>query len=109
MRATAPTFDDRLVKMLKALGHPNRFRLFVEILKGTRSYEDGHACLLTPLLARLNVGAPTVSHHLKELVNAGLVATARDGKFLTCRVTADALERLSSFFANARDMEKQKR
>jgi ArsR family transcriptional regulator len=109
MRATDTAADDRLVKMLKALGHPNRFKLFVEILKGARSYEDGHTCLLTPIIERLSIGAPTVSHHLKELVNADLVSTARDGKFLTCRVNADAVGRLQTFFQHAATLEKKKK
>src|SRR5262245_4480109 len=90
--------DDWIVKMLRALGHPNRFRLFVEILEGERSYAPGHGCVLTPIIERLGIGAPTVSHHLKELVNAELVATARDGKFLTCRINPEAVGRLQSFF-----------
>ncbi|MSP61583.1 MAG: ArsR family transcriptional regulator [Myxococcales bacterium] len=109
MTAREAASDDRIVKMLKALGHPNRFRLFVEILKGASSYEDGHTCLLTPIIARLNIGAPTVSHHLKELVHAELVTTARDGKFLACRVNPDALARLQTFFQHATTQEKKKK
>ena len=101
--------DDRIVKMLKALGHPNRFRLFVEIRKGARSYEDGHTCMLTPIIERLSIGAPTVSHHLKELVQADLVQTAREGKFLTCRVNPDALVQLQAFFQQTAHQEKKKR
>lgn len=91
--------DQDLVKMFKALANLNRFRLFQEILRGTRSgFEDsGHTCFLGPIIERLNIGAPTVSHHLKELVNADLVETERQGKFVTCRVNARALERLSAF------------
>lgn len=91
---------ERLAKMCKALGHPNRLRLFVEIVEaGERSFEEGHRCFLNTIMERLDVGAPTVSHHLKELVNADLVATDREGKFVTCRVNDEAMRALARFFA----------
>lgn len=91
--------DDKLAKMFKALGHPNRFRLFVEILEaGESSFEEGHRCFLHTIMERLDVGAPTVSHHLKELVNAELVDTEREGKFVTCRVNDAAMKALATFF-----------
>ena len=92
--------SDHLVRMFKALGHPNRFRLFSEIRDaGHQELEAEGGCFLHSLLARLDVGAPTVSHHLKELVNAGLVRTERRGKFVTCSVVPDALAQLRTFCA----------
>ena len=91
---------DKLAKMFKALGNPNRLRLFVEILHaGESSYEEGHRCFLHTIMERLDIGAPTVSHHLKELVNADLVDTEREGKFVTCRVNEEAMEALAGFFS----------
>jgi DNA-binding transcriptional ArsR family regulator len=98
----------RLAKVFKALGNPNRFRLFAEILAAHRSnagssdYERGHDCFLATIMQGLKIAAPTVSHHLKELVNAGLVTTELKGKFLTCTVNTDAVEELEAFFASAR-------
>ncbi len=93
------TADDQLAKMFKALGNPNRFRLFVEILQaGESSFEEGHRCFLHTIMERLDIGAPTVSHHLKELVNADLVDTEREGKFVTCRVNQQAMGLLAGFF-----------
>lgn len=91
-----------LVKMFKALSNPTRFQLFVEILEaGESSYEDDHSCFLSPIIQRLDVGAPTVSHHLKELVNADLILTDKRGKFVTCKVNEQALQTLSGFFRRA--------
>ncbi len=88
-----------LVKMFKALSNANRFRLFIEILQaGESSFEEGHACFVHTIMERLDIGAPTVSHHLKELVNAELIRTERRGKFLTCQVNPEALSALSTFF-----------
>lgn len=90
--------DAKLVRMFKALSHPNRFRLFSEIREqGQGEYEEGHVCLLHDVMERLSVGAPTVSHHLKELVSAELITTDRQGKFVTCRVNHRALDALRRF------------
>lgn len=87
--------------MFKALAHPNRFQLFMEIVKeGESAFAEGHACFLHTVMERLNVGAPTISHHLKELTTAGLIITERKGKFVTCRVDAEALRAMGSFFAS---------
>lgn len=90
--------ENQLVKMFKALGNPNRFRLFDEIRKaGSSSIEEGHCCFLNTIIDQLNIGAPTVSHHLKELVNAGLVETEKEGKFLQCRLNQKNIESLKEF------------
>ncbi len=89
-----------LAKKFKALSNPNRFRLFAEILNAHESnYERGHDCFLKSIMQGLKIAAPTISHHLKELVNAGLISTELKGKYLTCTVNVDALEDLETFFA----------
>ncbi|MCA8925965.1 MAG: helix-turn-helix transcriptional regulator [Planctomycetes bacterium] len=93
----------RLAKKFKALSNPNRFRLFEEILSSQEAnYEEkGHACFLQGIMQTLKIAAPTVSHHLKELVNAGLITTELEGKLLTCRVNPEAVAELEAFFARA--------
>lgn len=91
--------QDRLARMFKALGNPNRLRLFLEISGShAASYEEQHVCFLHTIMEKLNVGAPTVSHHLKELVNAELIITEKQGKFLTCRVNEVTMRLLEGFF-----------
>lgn len=55
-------------ELFKALGDPARVRI-VNLL--ARS-EDGHVCACD-LLGPLGLSQPTVSHHLKKLLDAGLV------------------------------------
>ncbi|MGE0791915.1 MAG: ArsR/SmtB family transcription factor [Sandaracinaceae bacterium] len=95
--------DAKLVKIFKALSHPNRLRLFDEIReRGERAYARGHECFLTDVMEALDVGAPTVSHHLKELVAADLITTERQGKFTTCRINPGALKALRTFLDRPR-------
>ena len=39
----------------------------------------------------------TVSHHFKELQNAGLITTSRNGQTFLCTVNADALAAIAEF------------
>ncbi len=64
--------DDQLVQVLKALADPNRFRMVREVA--------AHGELTCSRLgARLPLSQPTVSHHLKVLVDAGVLRVRRDG------------------------------
>jgi DNA-binding transcriptional ArsR family regulator len=90
-------------KILKALSHPNRLEIYLAITSGEqRDFEAGCECSVAELMAKLNIGAPTVSHHLKELVNAGLIETERQGKFLVARPNLKVLEEAMRIFPLAR-------
>lgn len=82
----------RLSKIMKALSNPNRLELFLEIARSQeRNFKTGRGCFISDIARRLSIGAPTVSHHLKELCNAGLITTERQGKFLIARVEKDTV------------------
>ncbi len=80
-------------KIFKALSNPHRLEIFWAIKRKSDNNEgapshlsveelpDG-CCLLGPLTSALGIGTPTVSHHLKELVNAELVETQKFGKYV---------------------------
>lgn len=89
---------DRLARMFRALGNPNRLRLFLNLLEESKlDLAKGrvHDCFLVKLLGGLgDLGAPTVSHHVKELADAGLIHTQREGKQLICSVDPAGLATL---------------
>jgi ArsR family transcriptional regulator len=66
--------SDRLVKVAKALGDPTR----LELLRRIASAEE---ICCKDLVTLFPVSQATVSHHLKILVDAGLVAVRREGQF----------------------------
>ena len=81
-----------LAKIFKALSNENRLEIYLEILKANeKSFEDDQCCecFITDIMNKFNIGAPTISHHLKELSNAGLIFTEKKGKFLTAKINKD--------------------
>lgn len=102
--ANAKDDIDRLARMFKALSNPNRLRLYMNLLEESKlDLAKGriHDCFLVKLLGGLGeIGAPTVSHHVKELADAGLIHTQRDGKQLICSVDPEGLAELRAALAN---------
>ncbi len=89
----------RLSKAFKALANPNRLQLFLNLLQQSQVEAPLHSCFLSTLLGNLNIGAPTVSHHVKELANAGLIVTHRAGKRLMCSINPEMVKKLETVFS----------
>jgi ArsR family transcriptional regulator len=86
----------KMVKVFKALSNPNRLELYLQIVKKHEaSYETNCECLINDIAKSLNIGAPTVSHHLKELANAELIFTERKGKYLVAKVNEDMVNEVN--------------
>lgn len=69
----APQEAQRLAAMFKALGHPVRLQI-IELL----SRYGGQVCVCE-VESQFNLSQPTISHHLKILRQAGLVASEQRG------------------------------
>ena len=81
---------DRLAHMFKALGDPTRVRLLSLIA----AHQDGEACICD-LTEPVSLSQPTVSHHMKQLVDAGLVTREQRGKWAYYRVVDETLSSLA--------------
>ncbi|GAA4475058.1 metalloregulator ArsR/SmtB family transcription factor [Enteractinococcus fodinae] len=79
----------RLAAMFKALADPTRLRLLSHVT--AQGCQDVCACDLTE---ELQITQPTVSHHMKKLVDAGLVTREQRGKWAHYSVVPGALEEL---------------
>jgi ArsR family transcriptional regulator len=97
---TDPALDvaaaERLAAVLKALAEPTRLRL-VSLIAG---HEDAGACVCE-LTGPVGLSQPTVSHHLKILVEAGLLERTQRGKWAYYRLVPAALDALAGVFARA--------
>ena len=85
-----------MVKVFKALSNPNRLELYLQIVENQEnSYKTGCDCLISEITKSLNIGAPTISHHLKELSNAELIFTERKGKYLVAKVNEEMVNEVN--------------
>lgn len=67
---------ERTADMFKALADPTRLQLLSHV--AAQGCDDVCACDLTE---ELGITQPTVSHHMKKLVDAGLVTREQRGKW----------------------------
>ena len=77
-------------ELFKALGDPARVRL-VNLL----ATADGPVCMCD-LIEPLGLAQPTVSHHLKKLIDAGLLEREQRGKWAYFSLKRDAVEKLAA-------------
>jgi ArsR family transcriptional regulator len=80
---------ERLARVFKALGDPTRLRL----LSLVAAHEDGEACICD-LTAPVGLSQATVSHHMKQLVDAGLLTREQRSKWAYYRVVDETLTAL---------------
>jgi ArsR family transcriptional regulator len=76
--------------VFRALADPNRVRLLSLVKAG----EAGERCVCD-LTEPLSLGQPTVSHHLKILVDAGLLHREKRGTWAYYSVVPGALDRVA--------------
>jgi ArsR family transcriptional regulator, arsenate/arsenite/antimonite-responsive transcriptional repressor len=69
----------------KALADPRRMAL-LEVIAGEQD------CPCQRLRQEFPVSKATISHHIKELVRAGLIEARREGQFLHCEVRREMLQ-----------------
>jgi ArsR family transcriptional regulator len=74
----------RLARVFKALGDATRLRLVALIAAA----DGGEACICD-LTGPVGLSQPTVSHHMKTLADAGLVAREQRGRWAYFRLVDD--------------------
>jgi ArsR family transcriptional regulator, arsenate/arsenite/antimonite-responsive transcriptional repressor len=87
---------ETLARMFKALGDPTR----VKLLSMIAAAPDGEACICD-MTEPVGLSQPTVSHHMRLLVEAGLAAREQRGRWAYYRVAPEALSSLAGALAPA--------
>jgi ArsR family transcriptional regulator len=77
--------EGQFARISKALADPSRFAMLQKIGQS----KDAPTC--SCIREWLNLAPATISHHLKELENAGLIEIERDGKFAHISLRRDVL------------------
>lgn len=106
-------------KMFKALSNEQRLKIFMIIYsqcctdaaspggKGV-IFKDEPCCKVARTVQRafstvcdcMDLSRSTVSHHFKELQNAGLIHCEREGQTFRCSVNEEALDAIRQFLEN---------
>ncbi|MFC4904827.1 ArsR/SmtB family transcription factor [Kocuria oceani] len=87
-----PDDAQRIAGRLKALSDPTRLRLLSHV-----AAQGCSAVCVCDLTAVVDISQPTVSHHMKRLVDAGLVTREQRGKWAHYSVVPEAFAELRSF------------
>ncbi|GAA4431876.1 metalloregulator ArsR/SmtB family transcription factor [Ravibacter arvi] len=89
--------QNRMATMLKALAHPARIAILQQII-------SANACICGELVEELGLAQATISQHLKELKNAGIIQGTIEGVTVCYCIEPKVWERLKSdlavFFAS---------
>jgi len=85
----------QVVAMLKAIADPARLRLLSLVL----SHEGAEACVCD-LLPYFDLSQPTISHHLKVLHEAGLLAREKRGTWVFYLARPAAMAALANLFTS---------
>ena len=76
---------DQFERIAKALADPTR----VAVLEAIGQQDE---CPCQELRDAFPVSKGTISHHIKELVRAGLVDARREGQYLHCQLRRDVVK-----------------
>jgi ArsR family transcriptional regulator len=95
-QAVDPAAARELAHTFKALADPAR----VQLLAIVAAQEGGEACVCD-LTEPVGLSQPTVSHHLKILVDAGLLAREQRGRWAYYSLVDGALTRVATSLAGA--------
>jgi ArsR family transcriptional regulator, arsenate/arsenite/antimonite-responsive transcriptional repressor len=92
-----PAESETLALGFKALADPTRLRLISLVA----AHQDAEACVCE-LTDPVGLSQPTVSHHLKILVDAGILTREQRGKWAYYRLVPDTLNALAALIAPSR-------
>lgn len=94
--------QNEIAAMAKALAHPARIAILEYLLKVNQ-------CICGDIVNELPLAQPTVSQHLKELKQAGLIKGNIEGTAICYCVDENGIERLRNYFGVVTEKLEQKK
>lgn len=94
--------QNEIAMLIKAIAHPARVAILEFLLKT-------EGCICNDIVDELPLAQPTVSQHLKELKNAGIITGNIEGNAICYCVDQKALQKIQSFFSKMNDKLETKR
>jgi len=94
--------NKQYARMFKALSNEQRLKLFLMIYNHCKKGEKcdglkGMERAFTKACCCMSITRSTISHHFKELQNAGLIRSERMGQTFNCYVNPDAIKAIKQF------------
>lgn len=86
------TEQNQIANIAKALGHPARIAIVEYLLKV-------NACICNDIVDELPLAQPTVSQHLKELKNVGLIEGNIEGNSVCYCINENTFNTLKDYFS----------
>lgn len=84
--------QNQIATIAKALGHPARIAIIEYLMKVNE-------CICGDIVNELPLAQPTVSQHLKELKNAGLIKGSIEGNSICYCIDEKTIEILNIYFS----------
>jgi DNA-binding transcriptional ArsR family regulator len=84
--------QNELASLFKALSHPARVAIIEYLL-------TVDTCICGDIVNELPLAQPTVSQHLKELKNAGIIKGSIEGTAICYCINEDTLKKIESYFS----------
>ena len=85
-----------VAKLMKVLGHPARVAILEHLL-------EVKECICGQIVDVLPLAQPTVSQHLKELRNAGLIKGSVEGNTICYCIDEKGIETIASYFNKVKE------
>ncbi len=85
--------QNELAKMAKAMAHPARVAILQHLLKA-------NACINGDLVQELGLAQPTISQHLRELKDIGIIQGTIEGASVSYCINPAKWEEIKALFAN---------
>ena len=85
--------QNQMATIAKALGHPARIAIIEHLLKVKE-------CICGDIVNELPLAQPTISQHLKELKNAGIIKGSIEGNSICYCIDEKTIAILNQYFSN---------